>query len=227
MPESGADPAKQLEIRKYPNRRYYDATRSRHVTLEEIYDLIRNGYEVRVIDSKTGQDITAKVLAQIMIDVEPLKLGVFPVPLLHRLLRSNEQLITDFVRKYFNQALSNFLNSQRNFEQYLRQSMGLTTSAPTMADLTKLMWGPVSPGLWSTNGGQVSSEPATDSPPSPADPAASAANAPPPPPPSARSAPDDQEDLRGMVAALRKEVESLRADRSSRRAKPASRRRAR
>ena len=31
---------KKLEIKKYANRRYYDATHSRHLTLEEIRALI-------------------------------------------------------------------------------------------------------------------------------------------------------------------------------------------
>ncbi len=87
MPEEkNTTSGKLLEIKKYPNRRYYDATRSRHVTLEEINNLIRDGYEVRVTDSKTGQDITAKVLAQIILELDSPKLGIFPVPLLHRLI---------------------------------------------------------------------------------------------------------------------------------------------
>src|SRR6478735_819048 len=114
-----APEAKLLRIRKYPNRRYYDSTRSRHLTLEEIYAAIREGYEIEVLDSKTGDDITARVLAQMIIELDPPKLGIFPVPLLHRLLRANEQLVTDFTKKYFNQALEAFLDSQKKFEQSL------------------------------------------------------------------------------------------------------------
>src|ERR1051326_7599025 len=116
---------KVLDIRKYPNRRYYDSTRSKHVTLEEINSLIREGYEIRVTDSKTGEDITAKVLAQIILELDSPKLEVFPVPLLHRLIRSNQALVTEFVEKYFNQALAAFLDSQRNLEESMRQAMGL------------------------------------------------------------------------------------------------------
>jgi polyhydroxyalkanoate synthesis repressor PhaR len=163
--------SKRLELRKYPNRRYYDATRSRHVTLEEIHALIRDGYEVQVSDSKSGEDITAKVLAQIIIELDPPKLGVFPVALLHRLLRSNEQLVNDFVQRYFNQALTAFLDSQRSVEQYMRQAMGLQSPAPTVADWAKMMWGPFNPSLWSGQRGQAG-EPMTPPPP------------PPPPPPA-------------------------------------------
>ena len=142
---SSSEEARRLKIRKYPNRRYYDSTRSRHLTLEEIYQAIREGYEVEVTDSKTGQDITAKVLAQMIIELDASKLGVFPVPLLHRLLRANEELISDFTRKYFSQALQAFLDSQKNFEQSLRRAMGLRSETPTVADWTQMMWGPFAP----------------------------------------------------------------------------------
>ena len=43
-------PRKHLDVRKYPNRRYYDATHSRHMTLEELRSLIRDGYDITVTD---------------------------------------------------------------------------------------------------------------------------------------------------------------------------------
>lgn len=146
-PQTPGSP-RRLQICKYPNRRYYDSTRSRHVTLEEIHALIREGYDIQVKDSRTGQDITGKVLAQILIELDPPKLEVFPAPLLHKLLRSSEQLVTDFVQKYFNEALDSFLDSQRNMEHVVRSAMGLPTSAPTMADFTKMFWSPFKSTPW-------------------------------------------------------------------------------
>ena len=43
-----AEPVKRLELKKYPNRRYYDATHSRHLTLDEIQSLIQQGYDIQV-----------------------------------------------------------------------------------------------------------------------------------------------------------------------------------
>lgn len=137
-----------IEIRKYPNRRYYDSTRSRHVTLEDMQGLIRAGHEVRVTDSRTGEDITGKVLTQIILELDSPKLGIFPTPLLHRLIRTNEKLVQDFVEKYFNQALNAFLDSQRHFESYLRQAIGLQGSAGGMSDWARMMFGSVAPHMW-------------------------------------------------------------------------------
>jgi polyhydroxyalkanoate synthesis repressor PhaR len=150
MPENNHDATGQLEIRKYPNRRYYDTTRSQHVTLEEIYKLIRDGHEVRVTDSKTGADITGKILTQIILDLDSPKLDIFPAPMLHRLIRANEKLVSDFVEKYFNQALMAFLDSQRHFENYLRQAMGLRPPGASMPEWTQLMLNPFA--MWGNRG---------------------------------------------------------------------------
>ena len=142
-------PATQpIHLRKYPNRRYYDPARSRHVTLEEIYTLVRDGCEVHVTDSKSGEDITAKVLAQIILEQDPPKLAILPVELLHQLIRANEPLVRDFVEKYFNQAFSMFQASQRQFEQYLRDTMGLGSQLPAGGEWARLMMGPLAPVLY-------------------------------------------------------------------------------
>src|SRR5579862_5477218 len=109
MAGNEASHPQQLEIKKYPNRRYYDATRSRHLTMEDIRSLVREGYDIRVTDSKTSADITAKVLAQIILELDAEKIDAFPVALLVRLIRVNDQLVKDFLERYFNQALSMFL----------------------------------------------------------------------------------------------------------------------
>ena len=76
-----------LQIRKYPNRRYYDTTRSRHVTLLDIYELVRTGRQVSVVESRTGRDITNCILMQIVLEREPAKLSALPTGLLHDMLR--------------------------------------------------------------------------------------------------------------------------------------------
>lgn len=57
-----------ITIKKYSNRRLYDTSESRYVTLEELADKIRRGSDVRVIDAKTEEDLTQAILAQIIIE---------------------------------------------------------------------------------------------------------------------------------------------------------------
>lgn len=114
-----AEAAAPLDIRKYPNRRYYDATRSCHVTLEQMHQLVRDGHDLRIRDSKTGEEITAKVLAQVILEHDALKLDMFPPELLHQVIRSSDHLLRGFMEQFFNQAFEAFVRSQSNFREYL------------------------------------------------------------------------------------------------------------
>ena len=55
-------------IRRYANRKLYDATESRYVTLQDVEALVSRGIEVRVVDNRTGEDVTQTALAQILCD---------------------------------------------------------------------------------------------------------------------------------------------------------------
>ena len=55
-------------IKRYANRKLYDQSRSRYVTLEELEELIRQGREIRVVDAVSGEDLTSQTLAQIILD---------------------------------------------------------------------------------------------------------------------------------------------------------------
>ena len=142
MPETIDAAGKHLEIKKYPNRRYYDATRSRHLTLEEIHSLIREGCDIRVTDSKSGADITAKVLAQIILELDEEKIEAFPVALLQRLIRVNDQVIKEFVDRYFNQALTHYLQYRQQVEQHLRSASEMNPFFPGAAAWSRVMFDP-------------------------------------------------------------------------------------
>lgn len=53
-------------VKRYENRKLYDTTTSKTLTLKDIASLIRDGEEVKVVDN-ADKDITNKVLAQIFL----------------------------------------------------------------------------------------------------------------------------------------------------------------
>lgn len=118
---SKAEPQKSiqpelLEIRRYPNRRLYDMTRSKTVTLDELHRLVREGYQIKVTETATGADITPRVLTQMMLDLDSGKLEMFPSDLLHAVLQANEKLVGAFMETHFRKALEVFTRSQERFE---------------------------------------------------------------------------------------------------------------
>jgi polyhydroxyalkanoate synthesis repressor PhaR len=120
----------KVEIRKYPNRRYYDTACSSYVTLQQIRELIRQGADVRVVDSKSEEDITPRVLAQIILEYDAAKLQIFPLDLLHDLIRANDTLIRGLAESFFDHALFMFIESQRLFDRYMRLCAGMTPDGP-------------------------------------------------------------------------------------------------
>src|SRR5215471_19738372 len=144
-PDSNAG---RLEIKKYPNRRYYDATHSRHLTLDEIRKMVQQGYDLHVVDARTSADITAQVLTQIILELDTPKVDSLPVPLLVRLIRVNDQLVKDFIEKYFNQALKSFLDYQRQVEEQIRRTHGLPSVFPSVSAWTKAVLEPFA-SAWS------------------------------------------------------------------------------
>jgi polyhydroxyalkanoate synthesis repressor PhaR len=79
-----------VEIRRYPNRRFYDRSRKQYLTLGEIEALVLEGKTVEVRESRTGEDITRQILTQILMQRQPEKMDVFPVAMLHNVLRAND-----------------------------------------------------------------------------------------------------------------------------------------
>ncbi len=57
-------------IKRYTNRKLYDTVESRYVTLDEIAEMIKGGAEVRIVDTRTKEDLTSVTLAQIIFEEE-------------------------------------------------------------------------------------------------------------------------------------------------------------
>jgi polyhydroxyalkanoate synthesis repressor PhaR len=55
-------------IRRYENRKLYDARARRHVTLADIAAMIAAGEDVQVVERASGEDITTTVLAQVIFE---------------------------------------------------------------------------------------------------------------------------------------------------------------
>jgi polyhydroxyalkanoate synthesis repressor PhaR len=93
-----------IQIRRYPNRRFYDRSRSCYITLGDIEDLVLEGRTIVVQDSRTGEDLTRQILTQILLERHPEKIELFPAALLQGLLRAND-LAMDLWRAHLRQAL--------------------------------------------------------------------------------------------------------------------------
>lgn len=90
-----SDPETPLLIKRYASRRLYNTETSDYVTLEDIAGFIRAGREVKIVDLKSGDDLTRQYLLQIIAEHEGRGENVLPL-----------DVLTDLVRSYTTQAQS-------------------------------------------------------------------------------------------------------------------------
>ena len=74
-------------ITRYDNRKLYDPEARRYVTLGELGRLVVEGAELKVVDQKTGEDLTTLVLAQVILEGIKEKTASIPRQVLARLVR--------------------------------------------------------------------------------------------------------------------------------------------
>ena len=91
-------------IKKYGNRRLYDTAASRYVNLDEIAGLIRQGKDVRILDAKTGKDLTRVTLTQIITEDAKDKPTGLPLELLRQLVVASDEVRQEFVMWYLKSA---------------------------------------------------------------------------------------------------------------------------
>jgi polyhydroxyalkanoate synthesis repressor PhaR len=80
-------------IRRYANRKLYDVRTSAYVALEDLAAFVRDGETVRVIDTGTGDDITAQTLTQVILDEGKRGPQLLPPELLHTVLRRGSRAL--------------------------------------------------------------------------------------------------------------------------------------
>lgn len=72
------------------SRKLYDTEESRYVSLDEVAGWVREGQEVRVLDSGSGEDVTRQVLAQIILEGEKQGKSLLSADLFHDVIRRGE-----------------------------------------------------------------------------------------------------------------------------------------
>jgi polyhydroxyalkanoate synthesis repressor PhaR len=124
------DNPRQLTIKKYSNRRFYDTTRSCSLGLSGIHDLVAQGYDVAVVDSKTGLDITNSVLMQIILDRQADKLTAFPPAILHQIIRTQRQFLGSVVQQFFRQSIEAQRDAQEQWTRFMESTFGYKPPTP-------------------------------------------------------------------------------------------------
>jgi len=89
-------------IKRYGSRKLYDTEASRYVALDELAGWIRGGQQIKVIDNKTSDDVTAQTLTQIISEEGRKGTSLLPNEVLHELIRAGEKAVSNGVEQLQN-----------------------------------------------------------------------------------------------------------------------------
>lgn len=95
-------------IKRYQNRKLYDTHESSYVTLDEIAKMIKSGEDLRVIDNKTKNDITASTLTQLLYESEKKAKTQPSVELLKEIIRHGDGSFSGFIQAKIGSELASF-----------------------------------------------------------------------------------------------------------------------
>ena len=123
-------------IKKYANRRLYDASVSRHVTLDDIRELIIKGEKIRVVEDKSGEDITRLILLQVIAEQEQFGRPILSTPLLESIIRFYGNGLHEYMGRYLERSVEAFTQQQQSVQTQLAQLMQHTPMT-AMAELAR------------------------------------------------------------------------------------------
>ncbi len=109
-----------LVLKKYSNRRLYDTDRSLYITLADLAGIVRQGRQVKVVDARSGEDVTAFILTQILLEEAKNKNALLPAPLLHLIIRFGNNMLGEFFESYLQQIIQVYLAQKATFEEQFK-----------------------------------------------------------------------------------------------------------
>ncbi len=111
-------------VKKYANRRLYNTETSSYITLEHLSAMTREGRDFKVVDARTGDDITHSVLTQIIMEEETRGTTMLPVNFLRQLIALYGDQMQAMVPFYLEASMEAFRRNQEQFRSALSNMMG-------------------------------------------------------------------------------------------------------
>ncbi|MDJ0739588.1 MAG: polyhydroxyalkanoate synthesis repressor PhaR [Gammaproteobacteria bacterium] len=110
-------------IKKYPNRRLYDTTESRYITLDEVRQMVLQEISFKVVDRQSNEDITRNILLQIIMEQESGGEPLFSADVLARFIRNYGEAAQNGFAEYLDNSLRFFTEQQKALQQQVGKAL--------------------------------------------------------------------------------------------------------
>lgn len=111
-------------IKKYANRRLYNTRSSSYITLDHLAKMTREDVDYKVIDAKTGADITHQILTQIIMEEESSGEQMLPVNFLRQLISMYGNSMQSLIPHYLEASMEHFSANQTKLRKAFEDSLG-------------------------------------------------------------------------------------------------------
>jgi polyhydroxyalkanoate synthesis repressor PhaR len=128
---------KERLIKKYPNRRLYDTKDSRYITLDDARQMVVEGEDFKVVDQKTGEDLTRSILLQIIMEQENQGEPLFNSSILSEFIRNNSTASRDYFSNFLEASMKMFGEQQTNLASQMGEALKTTTPMDFWMDMTR------------------------------------------------------------------------------------------
>ena len=124
-------------VKKYANRRLYNTATASFVKLDDLYRMVKDGELFVVRDEKTGRDITASVLAQIVAEEATRGHSVLPHEYLRQVLKAYSEGVGPQLAAYLERSMEAFATHQQGVAQQMGEMFDPGTALDRMADMSR------------------------------------------------------------------------------------------
>ena len=124
-------------VKKYANRRLYNTATASFVRLDDLHRMVKEGALFVVRDEKTGRDITASILAQIIAEEETRGHSVLPHDYLRQALKAYGEGVGPQLAAYLERGMEAFAEHQRNVARQVERMFDPAAAFDRMADMSR------------------------------------------------------------------------------------------
>lgn len=111
-------------IKKYANRRLYNTSTSSYITLDHLAQMVKENIDFKVMDAKTGADLTHAILTQIIMEEESAGEQILPTNFLRQLISMYGNSMQAFLPGYLEASMDHFRENQAKMRKAIEESIG-------------------------------------------------------------------------------------------------------
>jgi polyhydroxyalkanoate synthesis repressor PhaR len=122
--QSTGNAGETVIVKKYANRRLYNTRSSSYITLDDLARMTREGIDFKVLDAKTGNDITHQILTQIIMEEESSGgEQMLPIGFLRQLISMYGNSMQAMMPQYLEASMENFRANQQKLQDAFKASV--------------------------------------------------------------------------------------------------------